>query len=621
VQRKALAIPAAAVVMLSGVGGAGHWSGSAYAKAKVSASQFSGTLSITEYQVPNAMGAGGAAGAAEANQQLIAFTSDSALGIDYLGNFYADLATAIPSTSNGGLKVTNGNEVITFHIKPGLKWSDGSPITAADWIAPYYIGYSTDSASLPGSEDDQISSVTVNGSDLVINIKGVLGSALQQLNPGPDPWEYYQKKYSAPVTGLDMNSFVPANVIDPKTDNIKASLYASSGLKKLATTWNSDNYTSPNDLFDGPYKIQSWSPDQRYVFAANPYYTALPAAPGHPRPAIIQEVVLSETGTTYIQDLKAASTYSEIDSANDFTPDNITDLQQTKYQVANVPGLEYEHLDFNVAPTYNGAPNPVADVRVRTALNYAINKFEYLKALSPAENPQVLSLASLIPASSPWSINSQLPQNPYSPAKAMALLKAAGYATSLNGSGKHLVLDYATTSKASRIKSAGLLQRYFALVGVSLKVHILNATGSNGLFSSWSDGGVLEHHSFQLAEFAYLENPDPDEGSLNYLPAQISTAANPNGVNYQNVNDATLTKLWLQGRNSLDMAARMKTYAQVQKYFYQQMFSISLFTDPEIYLFKGTVGNAKADRTQNGPWWNAFQMWVDPTNSQKIITQ
>jgi ABC-type transport system substrate-binding protein len=460
----------------------------------------------------------------------------------------------------------------------------------------------------------------MNGNDLVINLKGVLGSALQQLSPGPDPWEYYQKKYSAPVTGLNTSSFVPANVIDPKTDNIKASLYASSGLKKLATAWNSDNYTSPNDLFSGPYKIQSWSPDQRYVLTANPYYTALPPATGHPRPQTIQFVVLSEQGVTYIQDLKAASTYNSIDSANDFTPDNIPDLQQTKYQVVNVPGLEYEHLDFNVAPTYDGVPNPVADVRVRTALNYAINKSQYLTALFPAENPSVLSLSSFIPASSPWSINSQLPQNVYNPAKAMALLKAAGYATSLNGGGKHLVLDYDTTNKTSRIKSAGLLQRYFALVGVSLRVHILTSTGQNGLFSSWSNGGVLYHHSFQLAEFAYLSNPDPDESSLSFVPQEISSATNPNGGNYQNLNDPALTKLFLQGRASLDMAARMKIYAQVQKYFYQQMYSISLYTDPEIYLFKGTVGNAKANRTQSGPWWNAYQLWVDPTNSQKVIT-
>jgi ABC-type transport system substrate-binding protein len=130
---------------------------------------------------------------------------------------------------------------------------------------------------------------------------------------------------------------------------------------------------------------------------------------------------------------------------------------------------------------------------------------------------------------------------------------------------------------------------------------------------------VLQHHTFQLAEFAFSTNPDPDEGSLNFLPSQISTASNPNGVNYYNINDPTLTKLFLEGRQTLDQAKRMATYAQVQKYFYQQMYSVSLYTNPQIYLYKGTIGNAKAARTQVGPWWNAFQWWYDPTNSQKAL--
>jgi len=38
--------------------------------------------------------------------------------------------------------------------------------------------------------------------------------------------------------------------------------------------------------------------------------------------------VLSKDGPTYVQDLKAGSTYNTIDSAPDFTPDNYSDLKQ-----------------------------------------------------------------------------------------------------------------------------------------------------------------------------------------------------------------------------------------------------------------------------------------------------
>lgn len=616
--RKSLAIPAAVFLILSGTAGMGRLGGTAHA-AKAS-DTYSGTISVTDYQVPNALGAGGA-GSAEANQELISAMADSALGLDYKGNFYADLATQIPSLSNGGIKVTNGNETITYHLKPNQKWSDGSPVTNADWIAQWVLEYAPDIASAPGTPADQITSVSFNGNDLVMTLKGVLGSALQQLLPGPVPWEYYQKKYNATVTGIDMSSFNPAKELDPKTDLISASTYKSSGLQKLALAYLNDNYNSPSDLFNGPYKLKSWSADQRYVLEANPFYTALPADPKHPRPAIIQFVVVSEDGPTYIQDLKAASTYNTIDVAMDFSPQNVPDLKQSKYQVVVQPGLTYELLNLMVGPTYKGQKNPLADVRVRTALNYAINKDLFLSALFPGFDPKTLELSSPYPGASPWSINSQLPGNVYNPAKARALLQAAGYATTLGSGGNHLNLDYATTTRTDRIKAGQILQRFWNQVGIGIKITYYHAVGQNGLFSAWGDGGVLNHHAYQIAEHGFLENPDPDEGSLNWLPQQINSASCPNCANTGEINDPHLTSLLLQGRQNLDNTQRHAIYAQVQKYFYQQMYNISLYTVPSIVAVKGTVGNFKQTITQLGPLWNAYQWFYDPTNSQKAILQ
>jgi peptide/nickel transport system substrate-binding protein len=615
--RKSLAIPAAALLILSGGGGLARLGGTA--QAHTAADTYSGTISITDYQAPNGLGAGGAS-SAEANQELISAMADSALGLDNKGNFYADLATEVPSTANGGLKVVNGNEVITYHLKPNQKWSDGSPVTTADWMALYkFENYAPDIATGPGTLADQLETVVMNGNDLVMTLKGVAGSALQQLLPGPVPWEYYQKKYGVTVTGIDMNSFNRAKDIDPKTDLVPAAIYASSGMNKLAAAWLQDNYNSPSDLFNGPYMLKQWSPDQRYVLAANPYYTALPADPKHPRPAIIQMVVLSEDGPTYIQDLKAASTYNTIDVAQDFTVSNIPDLKSTKYQTVVQPGLTYELLNLMVGSTYKGQKNPLADLRVRQALNFAINKEQFLAALFPTVDPKTLELSSPYPGASPWSINSKLPQNVYNPAKARQLLAAAGYATSLGSGGNHLNLDYATTTRTDRIKAGQLLQRYWNQVGINIKIKYYNAAGQNGLFSAWADGGVLDHHSYQIAEHGFLENPDPDEGSLNWLPQQINSPTCPNCANTGEINDPKLTTLLLQGRQTLDQAKRMSIYGQVQQYFYDQMYNISLYTVPSIVAVKGTVGNFKPTITQAGTQWNAFQWFYDPTNSQKAI--
>jgi peptide/nickel transport system substrate-binding protein len=615
VLRRKLAIPAAVFVLLSGVAGMGAQAIQVHAR--VAADTYSGTLSVSDYQAPGALGGGGL-GNSQANQDLGSMMWDSATGIDNKGNFYADLATDVPSTANGGIKVVGGDEIITYHIKPNLKWSDGSAITPADWILPYLIDFSQEFQNT--DPFNQIKTVTWSGNDLVMHLSGTVGSALQQLVPGPidGPVAYLQKKYGVTLPAGMLASWDYAKTATA-SGLIPASVEASSGLDKFAKAWINDNYNSPSDVFNGPYMLQSWSPDQRYVLVANPYYTALPAATGHPRPAKIQQIVLSEDGTVYVQDLKAATTYQTIDSATDFTPSQISDLKSTKYQVSVVPELGYELLDLMVGPTDEGKANPLHDVRVRQALDDAINKDLYITALFPGFQPKQLELASLLPGSSPWSVNSQLPQNDYNPAKAMSLLKAAGYATQLGGSGNHLNLNFVTTTRSDRLKSSQILQRFWNQVGVSIRISYAKAAGQNGLFSPWTDGGIMAHHDFQIAEHGFTENVDPDEGSLNWLPDQITTASNPNGVNEDDVNDPHLTSLWLQGRTSLDNAKRHAIYNEVQKYVWQQMYNISLYTTPGITLYKGTVGNAKPNFTQYGPWWNGFQLWYDPTNSQKIL--
>src|SRR5512143_2944928 len=49
---------------------------------------------------------------------------------DDKNNFVPELATDVPTAENGG--VSADGLTITWHLKPGLKWSDGEPLTSAD---------------------------------------------------------------------------------------------------------------------------------------------------------------------------------------------------------------------------------------------------------------------------------------------------------------------------------------------------------------------------------------------------------------------------------------------------------------------------------------------------------
>ena len=49
--------------------------------------------------------------------------------------FLSELVAQVPDIPNGGIKTVAGDEVITFHLKPDPRWSDGSGITSADYFA------------------------------------------------------------------------------------------------------------------------------------------------------------------------------------------------------------------------------------------------------------------------------------------------------------------------------------------------------------------------------------------------------------------------------------------------------------------------------------------------------
>ena len=503
--------------------------------------------------------------------------------------------------------------MVTLHFKPNLKWSNGDPITAADWIAGIVLDFTPD--NLNPVPYNQIKSITSSGNDLVITFKGIFSPALYETVPYEEatPVEFMEKAYGATLPDKLFSSYDSslADSLMSANPNYFGTPYKGSPFQKFVTAWLNDPYTKPGNPTTGPYMVSEWTPDQRYVLVPNPYYTALPAAAGHPRPAKIQFVVVSENSPTLVQDTTADSTYNSVDKIEDFSVLDLPTLKQSKYNVL-VPGLfEYEHLEFNMGRA------PFNDVRVRQALYYALDKQKYLQALFPAADWTKLSLISPFPSLSPFSINSQFNQNPVNLGKARSLLQAAGFATSLGGSGKHVFVNFFTTTSSFRIRSAQIIQRMWAEVGVSMKIHFVKATGANSLFGSYQDGGVLYHHYFDVAEFAFVETPNPDPSELNWDPTQIGSDTNPSGVNYDQIKDPKLVSYFTQARATLDDTQQHALYAAAQKYFVAEAYNISLFNRPNVLVVKGTIGNFKANVTQQGSEWNTWEWWYDSTNSQE----
>jgi peptide/nickel transport system substrate-binding protein len=357
-----------------------------------------------------------------ADVEICAPTTDGLFTIDQNLNYIPDLNVDTPSVKNGDVKTVNGNLVVTFKLKPNQKWSDGSPLTANDLV------FGTKLAIAIGNS---------TGYDQITNFKVIDARTLQctyngqfapfvPYAPVPEPQAYLQKKYGS----TDMNT--------------------------IASKFVTDLYNSPSDVTNGPYKISSWATGN-IVLVPNPYYNAMPADKSHPRLAQLKFVTISgdESG------LAAAlgSPNAGVDKAEDFQASDLPVLYGSKYHITVQPALFVEHLELNEA-------GPLKDPKLRQALQYAIDKTSLFHQLFPAiKDPNTFLLKTALPNTSPWADKSAK-LSEYNPAKAKALLKAAGYATDYNGPGKHLFLRFATTTTAVRQKDFQILSRDWAAVGI-----------------------------------------------------------------------------------------------------------------------------------------------------------
>ena len=57
------------------------------------------------------------------------------LRYDARGNYIPDLATEVPTLRNGG--ISRDGKRIVVHLRNGVVWADGAPLTAADWLFTY----------------------------------------------------------------------------------------------------------------------------------------------------------------------------------------------------------------------------------------------------------------------------------------------------------------------------------------------------------------------------------------------------------------------------------------------------------------------------------------------------
>ncbi|NMR59228.1 ABC transporter substrate-binding protein [Pasteurella multocida] len=210
------------------------------------------------------------------------------------------------------------------------------------------------------------------------------------------------------------------------------------------------------------------------------------------------------------------------------------------------PGLNVGYLNFNVQKA------PFDNVKVRQALNYAVNKDAIIESVyqgagQVAKNP--------IPPTM-WSYNDEVKDYAYDPEKAKALLKEAGFENGFETDLWAMPVSRPYNPNARRM--AELVQADWEKVGVKAKI-VSYEWGE--YLKRMRDG---DHQTGMMGWTG--DNGDPD----NFLNTLLSCAAVESGSNYANFCHKEFNDLVTKAAQVTDPAERTALYQQAQLVFKEQ---------------------------------------------------
>jgi ABC-type transport system substrate-binding protein len=218
----------------------------------------------------------------------------------------------------------------------------------------------------------------------------------------------------------------------------------------------------------GPFTFVRWNPGQELVMERNPDYTWGPSIHENTGPAYIERIVRRQIPelTTYLFELELGN----VDLALGLPPTEVDRLASTPgVQVVEVaPRPSVEFLAFKITRPL------MADVRVRRALQYAIDRQELAETVwfGQANVPTGI----LLPTTPGYSVAAEALW-PFDDAqRARALLDEAGWVPGPDGirvkDGERLVIELLIANSALNQELSAFLQQMWRDVGVATNIQI-----------------------------------------------------------------------------------------------------------------------------------------------------
>jgi len=455
---------------------------------------------------------------------------------------YPHLVTEIPNLDNGGL--SEDGLTITLHLRDDIVWSDGTPITSADFKFTYDMIMSDANAVNSQYPYDYLDSVeTPDDQTVVMNFA--------------EPFAAWEANY--------WRGILPAHILQSVFDT-EGSL--------TEAAWN----LAPS-VGCGPYVFGEWESGSFLRFVKNENYWK--------GVATIDEVFLQ-----FVPD-DAAQTAALIAGDADlgtFPPlSDVPALEDAGLVVHSVNGGYSEGWFFNLRDM---ASPGAKDLVVRQAIAKAIDRDaivnDLLLGLSEPANTLWDALAAsgyVSPDIVPWE---------YDPEGAKAMLEEAGYVDNdgdgirEDADGNPLTLIHGTTIRSIRQDIQAVTQQMLREVGIDLQIE---SWDSDIFFGSYADGAAPAVGDVDIMEWSdstYFPDPDTDY----WLCSQIPDDENPWGYNYY-ICDEELDALFQAQLIETNPEKRIEIFHEITKYMYENVYWYGLYVDPDMWLVNSNLTGVK----------------------------
>ncbi len=374
---------------------------------------------------------------------------------------YPELATQVPTQANGG--VSKDGLTVTFHLRKGVRWSDGAPFNADDVV------FSTNVVNNPAN-----------------NEIGRLG--WDQITKTDEPNKYtvtYRlKKPYSPFVETFFSTAGANPCILPK---------------HLLAQYPNINHVAYNSLpvGIGPFKYLRWDRAQDIVLVPNPLYWR-----GRPKLKEVIFKIIPDRNTVLSQlqshelDMWHLVPGAYLSRASAIP--GVTILRQPSYY--------FDHLDFNIQRP------AVRDPIVREAIRLAIDRRTLIEKIGRGVG--ILQEVTT-PKNAPYAVTS-IPLVPFDIARANALLDKGGWTRGADGvrakNGVRLALEYATTAGSPDVDEGIELERtWWKQIGIEITVrHYPPAL----MFAPLQQGGIVYSTKWDLIGFAWLNDAIGDMSAI-----------------------------------------------------------------------------------------------------------